>query len=240
MIENCQFKDGCELGQKEPWHCNITCSTQRAMNSHFANSNLDKRYQNFEYAVLAADKDTKSFLTLRKIEESIFDFAFGGHNLILFSQNTGNGKTSWAIRLMQRYIHDILEQKIPQKYCAVFVTMFEFLDRQRDNMDGWDEDFNKLKHRLLSAQLVVWDDLATISMSEWGAASFLNVLDTRVSRGLSNIFTTNLNPESKEFLARVGPRLYSRITKSSCIIEFVDPDKRKAGEMKFGSSADNL
>ena len=53
------------------------------------------------------DIDYDSFLHLSKIKDNIEEFVNHGLNLYIASKNTGNGKTSWAIKLMLRYFDRI-------------------------------------------------------------------------------------------------------------------------------------
>ena len=61
-------------------------------------------------------------------------------------------------------------------------------------------------------------------MSQFDYLNWLSILDQRILRGKSNIFTGNVNQEDLE--AILGHKLISRIWSSSEIIEFKGRDRR--------------
>ena len=52
-------------------------------------------------------RDEQSFIELSNIEKNIDEFVEEGKNLYIYSQNVGNGKTSWSFRLLRSYINKV-------------------------------------------------------------------------------------------------------------------------------------
>ena len=79
----------------------------------------------------------------------------------------------------------------------------------------------------MTADLVVWDDIAAKSGSEFELNHLLNAINTRMDAGKSNIFTSNLG--KRELTNALGERLASRICNKSIDIELQGADKRYLG-----------
>jgi len=78
---------------------------------------------------------------------------------------------------------------------------------------------------LATADVVVWDDIASTKLSDYDIQQLLTLIDARVSEGLSNIYTGNIT--SHEALTKaVGDRLASRIWNLSTLVEFKGKDRR--------------
>jgi DNA replication protein DnaC len=143
-----------------------------------------------------------------------------GESLYIFSEYTGNGKTSWAIKLLLKYFDSIWAGNgfRVRGYFQHVPTLFNVL-----------KDFSKshevLKNTLETVDLVVWDDIAAAKLSDYDIQQLLIIIDSRVSEGLANIFTGNLI--SHEALQKaVGDRLASRIWHTSTLVEFKGKDRR--------------
>lgn len=131
-----------------------------------------------------------------------------GNNLYIASTITGNGKTSWAIKMMLTYFHYVWPGN-GFRPRAVFVHIPTFLLKCKD-FSNKDEEFEKLKNLITSVDLVVWDDIASSGISAYDYTNLLMYIDGRVSNGLSNIYTGNIT--DRDLLAKaLGGKLTSRI-----------------------------
>lgn len=232
---HCLMKDCCP--HKQAYCERQNCGWHKKSKRFMDESNIDFALRTFSQPDMLVLEDEKAYKRLAEIEKKIFNWVIAGNNLIIFSANTGNGKTTWARRLLLSYLQDIIQNAERFAKGGTFVTMFEFLDRQRDDMEGRDEEFARLKAQLLTKDLVVWDDLGTMELSEFERSSILNIIDTRSNRKLSNIFTTNVVPDSVQMFKILGQRLHSRIINVSEVIEFKDGDKRG---LKIGNAANTF
>ena len=89
-----------------------------------------------------------------------------------------------------------------------------------------DEQFEQLKKDILTADLVVWDDIASTDLSAYDFSQLLMYLDNRFSAGLSNIYTGNIVSE-QDLTRALGAKLTSRIFSSMTErVTFLGGDKR--------------
>lgn len=100
----------------------------------------------------------------------------------------------------------------------------EFFDRERQRIGEKDDDFETIRDNLIKCDLVIWDDISSVKMSEYARATLFNIIDARVLSGKANIFTGNL--KGNELLDILGGRLVSRVWNTSEILEFVGEDRR--------------
>ena len=167
--------------------------------------------------------DKQAFMELKKIENNILDFVQNGHNLYIHSQNTGNGKSSWTLRLIESYFNNIWPTS-PLKCRALFINVPRFLLALKDNISQHNDYVEHIKQNVLQADLVVWDEVGVKSLTTFEHENLLNIINTRLDENKSNIYTSNLNAE--ELKEKVGDRLYSRIVNNSINFEFFGQDKR--------------
>ena len=167
--------------------------------------------------------DIKSVTRLAEIEQNICDFVEEGKNLYLYSTNTGNGKTSWALRLCLAYVEAKWLYK-PMKPIILFISVPKFLLELKANISV---KSNYVEHILSAIQycdLVVWDDIGSKMGTEFEISHLLSIIDQRINEGKSNIYTSNLFEEDLHQL--LGDRLYSRVYNYSECIQIFGKDKR--------------
>lgn len=187
------------------------------------NSNLPKAKQ-LPAVLTAPNCDHDAFVRLAEIKSNIKDFVNCGQNLYLASDSTGNGKTSWAIKLMLKFF-DVSWSGNGFKRRAVFIHVPTFLLKCKD-FDNKDSEFEELKNALYDVDLVVWDDIASTDMSAYDYSQLLMFIDQRLLKGLSNIYTGNY-ADVNRFEKRVGTKLTSRIWSSETeVIIFKGGDMR--------------
>lgn len=173
---------------------------------------------------LDSDKtDQAEFLHLADIQENICQFVADGNNLYLFSTNCGNGKSSWAIKLLQAYLNKVWF-KSALTCRALFISVPKFLMALKDNISNKNDYAEFIKANILSADLVVWDEIGNKIGSEFEVNYLLELLDDRLNLGKSNIYTANIS--YPQLVDKLGERLASRIYNSSDVIEFHGADKR--------------
>lgn len=170
---------------------------------------------------LVADIDLEPYSKLADIKSDIVNFVSDGENLFICSKYTGNGKTSWALKLLLKYFDEIWAGN-GFRVRGVFVNVPTLLLQLKNFSHPLSEEY---KHNLMEADLVVWDEIASTSISTYDYGNLLMFLDYRFSSGKSNIFTSNATtPEDVE--KSVGAKLTSRIWNCSEIVEFRGKDRR--------------
>ena len=107
---------------------------------------------------------------------------------------------------------------------ALFISVPRYLLALKASISGKNEYADTVNKYILGADLVVWDDIATKMGTEFELNHLLNIINTRMDNGKSNIFTSNLG--NKELINALGERLASRICNKSIDIELHGADKR--------------
>lgn len=169
---------------------------------------------------LIAGADYDSFCVLADIKDDIISFVNDGKNLYICSDETGNGKTSWAIKLLMKYFDSVWAGNgfRPRGYFQHVPTLF-------NTLKDFSNTHSALKSTLETVDLVVWDDIASVQMSAYDNSQLLSLLDSRAMQEKSNIFTGNIT--KKESMEKIlGNRLASRVWNSSIVVEFVGKDRR--------------
>jgi DNA replication protein DnaC len=179
--------------------------------------------------VLDADKtDREEFMYLASIEKQIETFVKEGHNLYLHSYTCGNGKSSWAVKLLQSYFNKIWH-KSNFSCQGLFISVPRYLLELKARISGHSEYADFIDKYVLEADIVVWDDIAAKTGTEFELTHLLNLINSRMDAGKCNIFTSNLG--RRELTAAVGERLASRISNLSYEVELHGADKR---QLKLG------
>ena len=167
--------------------------------------------------------DKAAFDRLKEIENNIEKFVNNGENLYIYSHVVGNGKSWWSIRLLRSYFEKIW-YKTGIKCRGLFINVPRYFISLKDSFNNYSEYINHIKNNVLTADLVVWDDIATKGFTEFEMESLLNIINNRINAGKANIYTSNLAGE--ELKQAMGDRLYSRVANMSEMIIFKSTDKR--------------
>lgn len=216
MVENCWYKDVCSVDT-----CSNNCIRYNEMVVLLETSNIPKNKWT-PVSLIPDDCDYDAFVELADIKDNINDFVSKGSNLYLYSKCTGNGKTTWSIKLMLKYF-DTVWAGNGFKCRGLFIHTPTFLTKLK-NFDIKDLEFEQLKKLLPTVDVVVWDDIASTYLSNYDYSQLLTFIDQRCLSNKSNIFTGNLDKSGIEKI--LGSRLASRVWNASKRIEFKGSDKR--------------
>lgn len=225
--DQCYLKDKCwkyHNCDAECKHSNIYCPKLFRTDFLFNESLLSEKQR--KYLPLRIDEDgtdRDAFNQLKIIETNIEQFVETGANLYLHSARCGNGKTAWALRLVQCYI-DKIWHKSDLKCRTLFINVPRFLLALKDSISNNNEYVNHIKKNILIADLVVFDEIATKGLSTFEHEHILSLINTRIDMNKSNIYTSNVS--GLELKEKLGERLYSRIVNLSTDIELFGSDKR--------------
>lgn len=215
-IQSCWYKRICTE------QCSENCIRYKLMYSLFNQSNLPEALWDYKELV-CHEKDLSVYKKLQVKSDSILNFIESGNNLYIYSENCGNGKTTWAIRLMYSYF-----DKIWHKSCfdckALFVSVPKFLYNCKRSISQDVKGFEELCNLISKVDLVIWDDIGEMKASDYEHQILFQYIDDRINSNKSNIYTSNKNKEQLEDV--LGVRLASRIYNCSECIEFLEEDKR--------------
>lgn len=190
------------------------------MKWQFDNSGLPKsKYKPIK--LTPENADLGAFRKLADIRENIDTFVEQGNNLYLCSKYFGNGKTSWAIKMLQTYFHYVAEGNL-FTVKGMFVSTSDLLLKLKD----FDNPLSKqYKDNLRNTDLLILDDIAVTGVSQYDYLQLFALLDSRMLSNKSTIFTSNVNSYDK-LVDIVGDRVASRVWNNSLVIELRGGDRR--------------
>jgi len=169
---------------------------------------------------LEAGIDYDQFVTLSLIKDGIADFVERGDNLYICRNETGNGKTSWAIKILLKYFDRVWAGN-GFKVRGYFQHVPMFCNTLKD----FNNNHDALKNTLETADIVVWDDIAASKLSDYDISQLLIYIDKRIVNGQSNIYTGNIT-NYRKLETILGSRLASRVWSNSKIVELKGKDRR--------------
>ena len=190
---------------------------QKKLNNLFELSGLPKKYFEPQHLV-RREVDAECWDWLEDVRNNIVEEVQRGLNIVITSTIVGNGKTSWAVRLLQRYLAETaLDGRMVEK--GMFVVSAQLLTEFGDynyfqTMKEFLERFEKLK----TCDLLVIDEIGGGSLTKASYPYLYDLVNYRVDNNLSTIYTTNYTDE--EIIDLLGQRLYSRIYDTSVVLEF--------------------
>ena len=168
-------------------------------------------------------RDYAAFQRLKEIKNNINDFVKDGKNLLIYSINTGNGKTEWSKKLLLNWFDSIWPTT--DIICrGLFISMPKLIQAMKDNISKENEYFQYINKNIITADLVIWDEINYKDWSNFEHDFMLNIISQRISIGKANIYTTNYSLQDIE--KKLGSRLSSRIIGNSELIELKGSDKR--------------
>lgn len=221
LYSNCNHKDCDRLCQRKI-KLSYLLETSRLPESNWVDKKL---------CVDSDGTDIAEFNQLAEIKTKIVSFVKNGANLYLHSSNSGNGKTSWAAKLALTYL-DRTWKSYDFSECAIlFVDVPNFLDKLKQSFSNPSTDVQQMLNNIAKADLVIWDDIAAKSGTEYEINKLLGLINDRIVKNKANIYTSNLN--TNQVYDALGSRLASRICNYSIDIELHGADKRCLGRKEF-------
>ena len=215
--KNCVYSSVCTAQD-----CSEHCIRYLEMQYLLEHSNIPKNRW-IPDKLVPDSVDFHSFYVLADIKSDIANFVTNGENLYIHSPTTGNGKTTWAIKLLLKYF-DCIWAGNGFRTRGVFVNVPTFLTQIKKFEKKYAQETYSLVDDIISADLVVWDDIASTHLSQYEYGQLLSYIDQRSVNNLANIYTGNLTQEKMK--EAIGERLTSRIWNSSTRIELRGTDKR--------------
>ena len=121
-------------------------------------------------------------------------------------------------KLLQKQIELNYKGSLVSVPPAFFVYTPGLLLEARKSISNKNSNFDTLQFIIENSPLVMFDDIGCIPLKDYDLLILSTLIEGRLLRGLSSIFTTNLQGEAlKEVL---GDRLYDRISRLSQVITF--------------------
>jgi len=220
MIESCLFADRCNKIDCDK----DFCVKKFKLDYLFDQALLSEKHKKELVLRVDADKrDLEAFKYLKSIQNSVEKFVENGDNLYIHSLISGNGKTSFAIKILKEYFYRIWS-KSDLRCRGLYIHVPKYLISLKDNISEKSDYVKHIKKNALDADLVIFDEVGTKSLTSFEFENILTIINARLDYGKANIYTSNLTNE--ELLDNLGSRLYSRIVNNSNDVVFVGQDKR--------------
>lgn len=219
--ENCWYKKICNANLCGLGDENF-CARHYKMHYLTAKAMLEGK-ERFTTQLQPEPIDLGAFKRLAEIREGINSFVADGKNLLIYSQNCGNGKTEWAKKLLLSWFNSIWHTSA-FKCRGLFIFMPRFIQSSKDSINKENPYFTYVMENIYDADLVVFDEINYKAWTNYEMELLFNIISRRISEGKSNIFTTNYSLDA--IAERLGPRLASRVIGGSEIVEFKGLDRR--------------
>lgn len=210
----CYFAETCKV-QTE--NCMKICHLYLQMDDMFLRSYIPDVRRYFKILEPTVPADFLAFKRLNEVKSHIRDFVEAGNNLYIYSPNYGNGKTTWAMRLLFTYFHTWWVTNC-MTCRGVLVTVPDFLSRLKTEQHT--ESFKRYLFDIENCDLVVWDDISDVSqLNELDKRYLQSLINKRIQAFRANIFTAHMSKE--ELLAHFPPQIAQRIFTRCEVVKIV-------------------
>lgn len=216
----CYAENYCKKNKQE---CSELCGGYRVLKALYSLSRIPVGYQ-YNIPLVPDREDLKSFEKLERYMKSVVDRVEAGEGLYIWSNGTGTGKTSWACKIMGYYFRKIAFRSGLENE-GLYIYLPTFLEELRQSYDNPDPEFSEELEMVKRCKLLIIDDIGAEKPSEWVRERILSLINTRVSNGLSTIYTSNISIGDLE--SRLDSRISSRIKGSTDEIILTGRDRRE-------------
>ena len=219
--DSCLYITTCPV-VNDPEHCTQMCPRYRQMDYMLKTSNLPLKLR-VPKKLVCGPEDKQAFTRLTEIRLSMVDFVNQGKNVLIHGKTLGNGKTSWAVRLMLNLFNEVVDYNCYRDR-ALYISVPMFLLTLKSSYGKRDHEFERLKWLIKRVDLIVWDDMAASGMTQNDLNTLLAYIDDRINNGKSNVYTCNL--EKNGIYDVLGSRLADRVYQCSEVFELKGRGRR--------------
>lgn len=216
--DDCPYSKICENKTSEG-DCSKMCARFHEIDLLFSNANIPRRYLQ-PYRLFPGELDKENYDILNGIKNNILDLTKKGFNLYIVSNQKQNGKTSWAIKIIQQYFHYIWPEPGSRKR-ALYVDVNEYLTQIKASFNNYNDEVMKDFERDIDlVDIVIWDNIDESKLSEWERGNIKQHIKKRLANQMSNIFVGN-NLDHK-LSSIIGEDLKYYVQDNSIIIPLID------------------
>ncbi len=201
----------------------MTENEKYIMRALFNLGKIPKRYRKNQ-KLIAEGEDLEPFTKLQNFKENIISEVKEGNGLYICSNRVGNGKTSWAIKIMASYFKEIIYNTSLENE-GLYIYLPTFLEDLRRYYHTQDEETGEQLEAVMKCKLLIIDDIGAEKPTDWVTERLLSIINTRVNNQLSTIYTSNLSIE--QLKNTLGVRVASRILGTVEEIELFGVDRRR-------------
>lgn len=224
---NCKLNSKCKRFDN-PEYCNNYCYSfvllhgDTGTGGFWTTRNVPKKYDDcmLENLPIKAD-NPKVFTAVERYIKNIIERVQGANRGIYFTGNTGTGKTTVAVTILNEYliarvIQHLKGEKKIEVNPVLFIKLAEFQNIYNSQFRGTPDMQNKsaakyyqFKQIMKEVDLLVIDDIALRGIPEGFMNELYEVIDYRATEDATTLFTSNVTYE--ELPEFVGDRIASRI-----------------------------
>lgn len=221
----CWAENYCKM--RSEGNCNKFCDAYILLKALYSQSNIPKKYQ-YDIRLIAekGSDDYLAFNALNSWKQNILEHIDVGDGLFIFGENSGTGKTSWAVKMMNYYFRKIVFNTGLEDE-GLFIGVPLFLEMLRESYTEPTDEFRELKRKVMNSNLLILDDIGAEKPSAWVAERLYTIINYRVNNELSTIYTSNVNIEILGD-ALNNERIASRIYGSTKQVKLIGKDRRRA------------
>lgn len=159
----CYASDYC---QKDKSSCSDVCGGYRVLRALYNLSRIPERYRYTIALKPENGEDLEAFTTLDNYKNDVLSMVDEGRGLYIWGKSTGNGKTSWACKIMSYFFRKIafntgLENE------GLYIFLPTFLEDLRDNYDNKDPEFDEVLRMIKTCRLLIIDDIGAERVTDW-------------------------------------------------------------------------
>lgn len=216
----CWYIKACNNSGKEG--CGPACIKFQEIKYMLDNSGLPSRAKG-PIRIYDVPEDKEAYAFLHDVNDNIVKYVKEGNNLLIFSEECGNGKTTWAMKLLTKYIDQVWNGN-RFRIRAYYINVSKLYESFRENIGIQTDEWTTLKNLLTTVDLLVLDDIALTNIDDRFYNLLYNIIDDRYQNMKSTIYTSNIVPE--DIMLKLGKRIYSRVVNGSDVVEFIAGDRR--------------
>ena len=217
--KKCYAKDYCKgYGTVK---CTERCDFWWKLNTLYNKSNLPMRYR-YNIPLRPEQIDREAFMKLKGYLDNVVERVENGDSLYIYSENTGNGKTTWSSKIMNQYIRKVVARTDLENE-ALYLNVSLFVEAMRNQYSEYSNDIARLREEAMNCKLLILDDIGAERPSEYVCERLYDLINHRYTNMLATIYTSNLTPF--ELGDRLGSRIESRV-RSAEQIKLVGADRR--------------
>ena len=217
-VNKCWYKEICDLYGTDG--CRYTCKKFTQTDYLFQLSGLPRsKWKPMKLSMDMLNPDVSEILSV--ILADCEYFVKSGFNLYLWG-DTGCGKTSWAVKIMNGYFAYVAE-KNDFRPRGRYVSVPSFLRDAKMYMVNKSENFMDELRIIKECDIVIWDDIGQTDSTNFESQWIYSYVNERLFANKCNIFTSNLSPKE---LDESNKRLASRICKGADCLNITGPDLR--------------
>lgn len=225
----CKLYNTCK--QRDTDMCNRNCWKYVQLNYQLGNSNIPKGYLPPPTLDVKGGSfvDVDAFRKLSEYQNNIFYHVNStGMGAYIYGRNKGNGKTSWAIKILFHYFRQ-LNQGIEtfEQSKGLYINVPILFKQSRDNISNPSPSFKKLEKQIQTVDLLILDDIGTEAPTQWVKENLYVYITSREMENKATIYTSNLSLSELEQIlgGRIVDRIYKQVQGN--IIMFKGTSRRR-------------